>query len=241
MNNQNDLVLDIFVNPLSFTALDTLSQSNTSSSINTQMILDWLCLPESKPDLESVIDRYNEINVLSNRLYIAPAEKNILEKLIWPLKNAKGSYMIGNYLGTIALCGMVAEMVAILNFEISNPAIQISGKPIDNKTQEKIFGRNFEQLGQERRVEILLAYGIINDVQKQRFNDIKGIRNRYLHFYSKEHTNIVKDAVTAFEAAVSLVTDLLEINIVVGKISINPALARYLIEKGFAQIPPTAT
>ena len=60
--------------------------------------------------------------------------------------------MVGNYLAVIALSGMVAEMVAILLWELA-----------DVKLNERlVFGRTFERLGQERGIEILLAYKQIN-------------------------------------------------------------------------------
>ena len=70
--------------------------------------------------MKSLIKRYKEISKEKVRFFAAPAEERILNKLVWPLRNAKASYMVGNYLGTIALCGMVSEMVAILLFDISD-------------------------------------------------------------------------------------------------------------------------
>ncbi len=65
--------------------------------------------------------------------------------------------MVGNYLGTIALCGMVAEMVAVLLYEISN--FSLKNRPMTEQDQTSVFGSKFEKLGQDRRVQdILLRY-----------------------------------------------------------------------------------
>jgi hypothetical protein len=67
--------------------------------------------------------------------------------------------MVGNYLAVIALCGMVAEMVAILHWELSEP--KLNGQPMSA----------FEKLGQERRVRVLSAYGILSDGQSRLRDD----------------------------------------------------------------------
>ena len=107
----------------------------------------FLCTPGTKSDIESLIDRYHEINKESQGFFIAPSDERILSKIIWSLRNAKACYMVGNYLGAISLCGMVAEMLAILIYEISN--IYINNKPIDKELEVGLFGSCFERLGQE--------------------------------------------------------------------------------------------
>jgi hypothetical protein len=54
---------------------------------------------------------FHQISPEPVRLVAVPAEQRILDKLAWPLRHAKASYMVGNYLAVIALYGM-AEMVA---------------------------------------------------------------------------------------------------------------------------------
>lgn len=50
---------------------------------------------------------------------IAPAQSTILQKLVSPLKQAIGNSCLGDSLAVIALCGLVAEMAAVLLWEIS--------------------------------------------------------------------------------------------------------------------------
>ena len=66
--------------------------------------------------------------------------------------------MVGNYLAVIALCGMVAEMVALLTWEVVD--VQLNGREMSEADEKAIFGRAFEALGQDQRIRVLAAYGL---------------------------------------------------------------------------------
>jgi hypothetical protein len=111
-------LLDVWVAPLLFPEAE--SSKKEGKLPDCESVLRYLCKPEADFSIESITNRYQEISEKLNHLSIVPAEKKILNKLIWSLKHAIGSYMVGNYLGTISLCGLVAEMATILLFEILN-------------------------------------------------------------------------------------------------------------------------
>src|SRR5262245_11932797 len=103
-------------NPLTFIeAVEPLCQV---SPPDCQALIRYLGVPIDQLDTEKALGRYKEISGKIHLLPFVPGEPRILEKLVWPLRHAMGSYMTGNYLGTIAMCGMVTEMVAILIFEL---------------------------------------------------------------------------------------------------------------------------
>jgi hypothetical protein len=64
-----------------------------------------------------------------------------LDRLVWPLRHAKASYMVGNYLAVIALTGMVAEMVALLQWEVAE--ISLNCRPDDPGKREGIIRDSF--------------------------------------------------------------------------------------------------
>ncbi len=237
MSEEQSLTMNVFINPLAFVDIDLPNDNDSSNTIDPQKIINYLCDPESSSDLPSLINRYREISAEPSALFIVPTEQQFWGKIILPLKSAKGSYMVGNYLGAIALCGMVAEMIAILIFEMSGQDIQIGNKHLDDDLQKKLFNSTFENLGQDRRISVLLGLGLISQDQKQKFDEIKNIRKKYLHFYSKEHTDITKDAIKVFGACEKLVVDLIGQNFVAGRLVLNAAFARYLIKIGFAKAP----
>jgi hypothetical protein len=134
--------------------------------------------------------------------------------------------MVGNYLGTISLAGMVAEMVAILLWETTDS--QINGRPMTKIDEELLFGRGFEKLGQERRVSVLSAYGIIGDKTRSNFDKIRQIRRRYLHLWSQDHDQLTTDGIQSFHAAVSLVVTVIGQDVVEGRFVLSPQLMNYL-------------
>jgi hypothetical protein len=218
-----------WINPLQFLAVDEPWASG-SGPPSLESVLDFLCTPGSGYDIDTLVSRYREISQEKVRLSIAPAEERILDKLVWPLRNAKASYMVANYLGTISLCGMGAEMVAILLFEISE--FRLNNRLMTPQDQTALYGSPFERLGQDRRVQILHAYGIIDDEIKAAFDLLRTTRRRYLHLWSQDHERLPQDAVQAYQAAVSIVIKVIGQNFVDGKVALNPALIKYLDRRG---------
>ena len=125
---------------------------------------------------------------------------------------------------------MVAEMVAILLFEISD--FQINQKKMTNKDEKSVFGSSFENLGQYRRVEILHAYNIIDDTIKDAFDLVRTKRKRYLHLWSQDYAALPVDAVAVYNATVTIVIRAIGQDFKDGKIILNPALVKYLEKSG---------
>lgn len=218
-----------WVNPLAFAEVD-LSLPDEAIDASPEAILRFLCPASTPSDSATLVARYKEINAEPVRLFAAPAEDRILDKLIWPLRHAKASYMVGNYLAVIALCGMVAEMVSLLMWEIAEVAL--NGRQMAEADERAMFGSTFERLGQERRIQVLSAYGLIDEPTKARFETPREIRRRYLHLWSQDHQSLPPDAVKAYYAAVALVVAVIGQDISDGKIVINQRLVKYLERKG---------
>ena len=216
-----------FMNPLTFLPVD---DPISSWPLTSESILQYLC-PEGTPwQPEQIAERYRQVTEQSGRLIAAPAEPRILERLVWPLRHAKGCYMLANYVGTIALAGMVSEMVVMLIFELGD--VKLNSQPIDKKGQAALYGSEFEKLGQERRIKILAAHRLIDDPTAKDLNEIRFTRRRYLHLWSEEHSDLPEDASRCYGAALLLVVRLLNPQIIDGRVSINPSLMRYLQQRG---------
>lgn len=191
------------------------------------------CVPGTSSDVGALVGRYKEIATEPVGLAVVPAEQRILDKLVWPLRHAKASYMVGNYLAVIAVAGMVAEMVALLRWEVAEESL--NGRPMTPDAERSLFGSSFERLGQERRLQVLAAYGLIDAETKGRFDTIKETRRRYLHLWSQDHDSLPKDAIKSYHAAVALVTATIGQDFRDGRIVINQALVKYLERKGVYQ------
>jgi hypothetical protein len=226
----SDRIFQAWVNPLAFLDVDEPWASVDKQQPNLDAVVGFLCPPGTAADVESLIARYKEISTEPVRLFAAPADPRILEKLVWPLRHAKGSYMVGNYLAVIALCGMVAEMLAVLAWELGEATLR--GNAMSAADERALFGSAFERLGQERRVQVLGAYGMIDATARGRFDTVREIRRKYLHVWSQDHDDLPNDAKACFHAAVALVTTTIGQDIKEGKIVLNPQLIKYLERRG---------
>ena len=231
----NDRLISGWINPLAFIEVDEPWASATKATPTLESVIRFLCPADEPLDIEKLLARYREISTEPVRLFLAPAEQRILDKLVWPLRHAKASYMVGNCLATISLLGMVAEMVAILLWEIADP--QINARPLTKADEKALFGSEFERLGQERRVSVLSAYNIVASDTRQHFETIRQARRRYLHLWSQDHDRLPDDAVKCFHAAVSLVVRAIGQDVQEGKLVLNPRLALYLERKGLYEAP----
>ena len=173
-----------YVNPLAFLEIDEPWASVIKSDLTLEGVLRYLTLPDLESNLESIVQRYKQISIENPRVSISPDNSNILKKIIWPLKQAKGSYILGNYIGTISLCGFVSEMIALMVFDITDK--KINNQDLDKVLQRELFGSEFEKLGQDRRIEILKVYGIISKETYKLYKEIKDIRRKYIHFWSSK-------------------------------------------------------
>ena len=185
------------------------------TSVTYESLVHWLCGHDVSPAITDILGRCSELP--NNGLFIAPHEPRILNKLAYPLRNAKGCYLLGNYLATIALCGYVAEMVATLLLELALPS-----EP----------SKNFDRLRQSQRIARLRSLRLLTKEDAQRFNLVSKIRNNYLHVWSEDHDHSRKDAASVFDLAVSLVVFGLGLSVSNSKLTLRPGLVEYLRQRG---------
>ena len=218
-----------WINPLAFPEVD-FSPAGDPDSTSAETILSFLCRPETPNDPESLVKRYKRISSTELPPSLVPAAPRILEKLVWPLREAQGSYVIGNNLSTVVLCGLAAEMVAMLLWKLAET--QLNARTMKKKDEEALYGRSFENLAQARRVEILSAYGIIEPGRAEDFDTIRRTRNKYLHRWSHGHDDLQADAEKCFHAATRLVREAIApLGFEDGKIMLNPKLVKYLAQE----------
>ncbi len=221
--------VSVLLNPLSLIEAE-LPGKPQGAELTLEHVLRFLCTPEQFGDASHFAAQYARINVEDPKFFVAPAERRLLERLILPLRHAKGSFMLGNHLGTVSLCGMVGEMAAILLFEISE--VRFNGSFPSAEHQKAMFGSTFEKLGQERRVAILRASNLVDDAMKKAFDDIRALRRKYLHLWSADHASLEKDAIECFRAAAFVVAKVLGVSFDDGKIVLRPQILVYLRKHG---------
>jgi len=221
-------LMKMWVNPLKW--LDADPRSPVQGEATPGGLVDYLTSPDADGGFDALVARYRQISAVQDPLFVAPAERNILEKLVWPLRNAKGNYALGNYLGCIGLSCMVGEMVALLLWDISQP--QLEKRHLDDAAQRVLLGRSFEKLGQQRRVEVLEGLGLVEQDSVVAFDGLRNIRRRYLHLYSQDHVCIAGDALKAYEHAVTVVAAVLGQSVSEGRLLLRSDLMAYMEAHG---------
>jgi hypothetical protein len=227
MTAAEGFMLQIHLNPLRFFFLED-PRSETSD-----VLRDLAGINRQEFSLDALRERYVAAQE-EVQLFAFPNLPAIIEKILEPLRHAKAAYVMGNYLGTIALSGMVAEMTSILTYEVRG--FHVNGVAPDEQTQRRIFGGVVEKLGQERRVDVLFGTGLITEDERKNFTVVRELRRKYLHLLSQSHEHLREDALAAFRATANAVASFLGITPgAAGAMRIDQRLLNYLAAKGLLQ------
>lgn len=229
----NDKIIQAWLNPLILSSIGDLPFYRDiyldNQPIDPSFLIRQLCQDFSPEFLDNIRKRYRLLTTPEFNIFAVPNEKKILEKLVWPLRAAKKAFILSDYLGCVALCGMACEMVTIFLFDLV--ATSALGKPLSVKKQKEAFGATFEKLGQEKRIQVLCEFELLSEELARDADAVRKIRRQYLHFLSKSYSRIEKDAEDAYKASFRLIKSLVDLPIGDGKFVIPNHLAKYLEKK----------
>jgi hypothetical protein len=226
-----DSKIPVFVNPLQLLVVDEPWASMSPKPPTPEDIFKFMCTPGVSSDVGSLTARYKEISQEKARLFVVPNDQRILEKLVWPLRHAKASYVVGNFLSTIALCGAVAEMMALFLFEIS----VLEGTEVKDSAGSAVTSKSFEGERQVDRLKILSANKLIGVGLKTDFELVRTTRRNYQHLWSQDHAYLQSDSLAAFISTVAVVVGSLGLSIQAGKVMLKPGVLKYLQKEGLYQ------
>jgi hypothetical protein len=208
----------VFINPMRLFEWDEEPIQGLPHDPGIGRLVEYLCPPDVASDLDTVKARYREVSNHDQDLVFSLHESELTSNLFWPLRSAKANFMIGSYVGCIALCGLVAEKLAILVHAV-------------NTTDEAAL-QEFERKDQPRRVKELKQRALIADEAVNDFGAIRDARKRYLHFWNTNAERLVNDAKRSYAAAVRLVLAVMDLRLSDGAITLNPRLAEFLKVRG---------
>lgn len=200
--------------------------SDTDTLRHRSLLKSFFGLP-SEALSEEILNRYIAATMVEGNSFLVPHTKEIFERLLKPLRNAKKGYCLGDYVSTIALCGVVGEMMAILLWKINDA--RLKGGPITERQEVGIFGSSFENLGQYKRLRILETFGHIPEVQFDNFDAIRKSRKPYLHLWTADLKNEQSVALEVYKKAFQLFNEVTGIGLADARsVTINPLLLRFL-------------
>jgi hypothetical protein len=216
--------------PLGREQIDLLQSEQSEQLLEFErMHLDHFFDLPVKHLARDVLERYCEVSDPELYTLILPVSDKLFERLLSPLKSAKKCFCLGEYIATIELAAHVAEMLALLLWQIT--PVSRDGTRITIEFEKGLWGRRFEKLGQEHRVSVLAAFNAISKRQAELFDKIRKTRVRYFHLWSTSSENIHADSLTCFRNAAELVKEVFQIELSDSKrgaIKINPLLSAYL-------------
>ena len=208
-----------YLNPLKLFPWEPEFQApNLPENPDPEDVLNFLCPLDVPSDMSALRQRYIEVSEKDRDVFLTLEEAELKENLFGPLRQAKTNYVIGNYVGSIALCGIVAEKVAILIHKIS---------VLDANKR-----KDFEEALQSKRVKYLKNEQLIEKQSVKDFGDIRASRKSVLHYWNAPEERISKQAVQAYACATRLVIAIMDVQIVNGNVELNAKLRKYLEDRG---------
>ena len=215
--------MQIFLNPSWVLEWDPrFPSSQLPANPTPERLLEFFCSLGKRSDMAAFRKRYFKVSEEERRLDISVEEPEIKENLFVPLRQAKTNYILGDYVGSIALCGIVAEKLAILIHNMSKP---------DEARREKFE----KKWGQSERVKELKRRKLIDEQCTNDFEDIMKYRKSALHHWNTVEGRTAERAAQAYAAATRLVDATTEFKIEAGVLTMNPKLWEYLEGKGWIE------
>jgi hypothetical protein len=202
-----------------------LDEKDHSGDFEYRMIRHVMELPPEHLPRE-VLERYVEISSKESYTAIFPHTDKLFERFLVPFKAAKRTYCLGEYLACIELAAHLAEMLALLLWQIT--PVSLNGKSVDVQMEKSICGSEFEKMGQEKRIDLLKVLGAISNDEEQLLDFLRAIRRKYFHFWNTSTERIREDALESFLKLAALVQLVLRIEYENGAVKLNPLLDAYI-------------
>ena len=229
--NKEERTINAWLRPLSMPSIQIMPFEPPVDKIDPSWLIRDLCQDSSADVLEKIKERYLRLSTSDLDIFVVPAENVILNKIVWPLKSAKQAFCLADFIGCIALCGMVCEMVMVFIYDLV--ATQSNLNHLAHKDQQLFVDRKYERRGQEERIKKLRKLGFIPDSMSKDAHTVRKIRREYLHFLNKDFAKLEEDAYLAYVAAFRVVKSLVELPLGdEGRLAIPSHLKSYLESKG---------
>ena len=106
-------------------------------------------------------------------------------------------------------------------------APRLNGRPLDEDMQKVVMGFKFERLAQQKKVKVLKALDSLDENFVKAFDELRKIRNKFVHATSDPQEDLDKDASTAVRHASTLLAKTLHVSIENGRVRIPPVVMQF--------------
>ncbi len=176
-------------------------------------LISWLKMPRADISRE-ILHRYARMSTRELYIPFTLARPEIVEqRIIAPLESAKRFACRGEYLGSVALSGLVGEMLVVFVWEMNSSKRRDShDEEIDDK---RIINNKFDKIPQSVRVNMLEAFDYIDTETVTKFRDLSEKRNAMLHSWTDSIVlkDIEESAIRCYSLAASLMKGIFKLEL----------------------------
>ncbi|MBK7878831.1 MAG: hypothetical protein IPJ77_24490 [Planctomycetes bacterium] len=220
----------VALNGLRWLQAEEVMRHRINQGPDHENLLRFLHAPFSHSVIEDFVLRYRTLTEYDATLFAAPVNERISRGIMQPLHNAKAAFVLGHFASCIGLCGVTVEMLAIFRFEIAD--VRCGDQPLDEDRQRALWGSAFERLNQGVRTTALFALGLIDQPTLELFKRVTGIRNKYMHFLSRDAVHEEADAAQVYKATAELTARIFGIGLSGSTVTLHPDVVRFLERSG---------
>jgi hypothetical protein len=226
--DKDSSIIQGWIRPLSMPSIRIVPFEKPTTRINATKLIRDLCRDNPSNVLAVIEKRYLRLSTEDLDIFIVPADNLILEKIVWPLKSAKQAFCLADFIGCIALCGMVCEMAIVFIYDLITSFLDTT--QLGQEVQKVMISRRkFEQLGQKQRIRLLRRLNAIPKEFAELADTVREIRREYLHFLTKDYVTLEEDAFKVYTATFRVIKSLVALPLEKkGKVAIPVHLKAYL-------------
>lgn len=210
---------------------ESADESNINNLIANQL-LRWFKIPSQDIKRET-LERYAKMSSKELSIPFTLAKPEIIEqRIIAPLESAKRFACAEEYLASIALSGLVGEMLAVFIWEMeSSERKNAQGHAIQD---QKILKNSFDRLQQSLRINVIEAFGYVDTTQAGKFRELAKNRNKILHSWTDSYLReeIEKIALECYSLVASLMKEIFKLGLKdAGSLTVDQKVMRYVKSK----------
>jgi len=227
-NSHEATSASVWINPLRLFADEANEKPND--------IIRSLSFDRSEGYLDRLHRRDNRLSEFDNALEYVPADKTILNKIVWPLRSSKLTFCLGDFFASITLSGVTCEMAVIFIYDLM---VATQDQRIRYNSQKGIFRDRYyeDHMHQMHRIDRLLELNVVDREFAHKAHGVRNLRNDYVHNFDRDFSDIEENAYMSYRWSYEITKALVgfDKDFALRGIAVPEHLDEYLAERGVVQ------